>query len=112
MNADNTNGDVESLHDYTPFGYELATTYHINTHKFTGHERDAESGLDYMMARYYSQGQARFLSVDPVMGNTPNPQTWNLYAYVGNSPMKYVDPTGWQFMQKPADGLWVRGSDH
>ncbi|PYP85422.1 MAG: hypothetical protein DMF61_16295 [Blastocatellia bacterium AA13] len=36
--------------------------------KFTQKERDAESGLDYFLARYYSSAQGRFTSVDPVGG--------------------------------------------
>lgn len=50
--------------------------------------------LDYMHARYYSPHLGRFLSVDPVIRNTRNPQTWNRYAYVRGNPLKYVDPTG------------------
>jgi RHS repeat-associated protein len=33
--------------------------------KFTGKERDTETGLDYFGARYYSSTQGRFTSVDP-----------------------------------------------
>jgi RHS repeat-associated protein len=64
--------------------------------KFTGKERDAETGLDYFLARYYSGAQGRFLSVDP--GNagakTEDPQSWNAYAYSRNNPLRYVDPDG------------------
>jgi RHS repeat-associated protein len=43
--------------------------------KFTGQERDAETGLDYMHARYCSSAQGRFVSVDPLSGAAASPQT-------------------------------------
>ncbi len=70
-------------------------------YKFTGKERDAESGLDYFGARYYSSVIGRFTSPDwaakaePVpYANLDNPQTLNLYSYVGNNPLLRTDPTG------------------
>jgi len=52
-------------------------------------------GLDYMFARYYSSGLARFMAVDPgddtALGN---PQTWNKYVYVRNNPLIAIDPNG------------------
>lgn len=69
----------------------------IAVERFTGKERDAESGLDYFGARYLSGAQGRFTSPDPVW-ITPrrmiDPQELNLYAYVRNNPLKYVDPDG------------------
>jgi RHS repeat-associated protein len=35
--------------------------------QFTGKERDAETGLDYFLARYYSGAQGRFTSTDPII---------------------------------------------
>jgi RHS repeat-associated protein len=67
-----------------------------NTHRFTGHERDVESGLDYMLARYYTSTAGRFLSVDPASQSIDglNPQSWNRYSYTLNNPLKFIDPTG------------------
>jgi RHS repeat-associated protein len=64
--------------------------------KYTGHERDNETGLDFMQARYYGGGIGRFLSPDgPLVDQeVGDPQSWNLYSYVRNSPMGMVDPTG------------------
>lgn len=65
--------------------------------RFTGKERDAESGLDYFGARYYSSPMGRFTSPDPLyldMRRLSDPQQWNLYAYARNNPLKYVDPNG------------------
>jgi RHS repeat-associated protein len=67
-----------------------------NTHRFTGHERDAETGRDYLLARYYGIGIARFYSVDPLASSATlaRPDTWNRYAYTLNNPVKHIDPTG------------------
>jgi RHS repeat-associated protein len=63
---------------------------------FTGKERDAESGLDYFGARYFSGAQGRFTSADePLADQEPgDPQSWNLYSYVRNNPLRFWDPTG------------------
>ncbi len=67
----------------------------------TGKERDAESGNDYFGARYYASSMGRFMSPDwsakvmPVpYAKLGDPQTLNLYAYVGNNPLSRTDPTG------------------
>jgi len=60
-------------------------------------ERDAETGLDYFLARYYSGAQGRFLSADPVMSapeRLRDPQQYNRYAYARNNPLRFLDPTG------------------
>lgn len=62
----------------------------------TGKERDADTGLDYFGARYFSGAQGRFTTPDPVVTNRKpqDPQLWNKYAYVGNRPLTFVDPDG------------------
>ena len=64
--------------------------------RFTGKERDTESGLDYFGARYFSGPQGRFSSLDPSLksANVDRPQTWNRYVYAYNTPLRYVDPDG------------------
>jgi RHS repeat-associated protein len=64
--------------------------------KFTGQQRDMETGLDYFRARYLSGPQGRFTSPDePLLDQfAGDPQSWNLSGYVRNSPLVYVDPTG------------------
>ena len=93
-------------HDYLPFGEELfvgtggrttAQGYgqvdNVRQH-FTGEERDSETGLDYLSARYYASALGRFSSADSFGGSIADPQTLNRYAYVGNNPLAYTDPTG------------------
>ncbi len=75
--------------------------------KFTGKERDAESGLDYFGARYMSSAQGRFTSPDPFgagAARLQDPQSWNLYAYVRNNPLLYVDSDGHNWTICDADG--------
>jgi RHS repeat-associated protein len=82
--------------------------------KFTGKERDAETGLDFFEARYFSAAQGRFTSPDEFKGgfldaftgqaafqsgplpyaDISDPQTLNKYAYVRNNPLRYTDPDG------------------
>ncbi len=64
--------------------------------EFTGKQRDAETSLDYFGARYMSAAQGRFTSPDvPFADQKPeDPQSWNLYTYVRNNPLSFVDPNG------------------
>ncbi|HEV2420658.1 MAG TPA: RHS repeat-associated core domain-containing protein [Candidatus Acidoferrales bacterium] len=83
--------------DFYPFGRENAFTNTSNPiHKFTGKQRDSESGLDDFGARYYSSNIGRFMSPDPtILSVTPsNPQTWNRYTYVLNNPSTDIDTNG------------------
>lgn len=102
-------GRVTGRVDYLPFGEAIETTKGNRTalpgygsdggvrHKFTGKERDPESGLDFFQARYHSGAQGRFGSTDPAVdlaASTSQPQRWNRYAYVTNSPLRKIDPDG------------------
>jgi RHS repeat-associated protein len=81
--------------DYLPFGQE-GTGAIATTHKFTGKERDPESGLDNFDFRYYSSSMGRFMKPDEPFGGWEqnDPQSFNLYSYVRNSPTVNVDPDG------------------
>jgi RHS repeat-associated protein len=82
---------------FYPFGQEQSATADNNHYKFTGKERDTESGLDHFEFRNYASTMGRWMSPDP-RGNSvadfANPQSWNMYSYVLNNPLKYVDPFG------------------
>jgi RHS repeat-associated protein len=71
--------------------------------QFTTYERDAESGNDYALARYYDSTVARFCSADPLGGQPGDPQSWNRYAYVENDPINLTDPSGKGFLSWLAD---------
>lgn len=80
---------------FTPYGEEHNT---VNTcqqnYKFTGYERDSETGLDYAFARYYNSRLGRFMSADLLAGDIGNPQSLNRYAYVLNNSTNLTDPYG------------------
>ena len=113
---------VLSRHDYLPFGEEIGTGlgnrdqvdgYTASrtdgpTQKFTGKERDAETGLDYFGARYFGGAGGRFTSADAPFADqfASDPQSWNLYTYTRNNPLKYVDRTG-NILESPWDILNV-----
>jgi len=82
---------------------------------FTGKERDPESGNDYFGARYYTSAMGRFMSPDPaglVAANPSYPQTWNLYTYAANNPLRYTDPTGLDCVYYNDAGDKVESIDH
>jgi RHS repeat-associated protein len=91
-------GNIKAESDYYPWGGELASVNADSNHfKFTGKERDAESGLDLMGARYYSSTSGRFTKADPLMIQKQkflDPQQWNMFQYARNSPLRFIDPTG------------------
>lgn len=62
----------------------------------TGKERDAKTGLDYSGYRYMSSAQGRFTSPDPdnFDARLEQPQSWNMYPYTWNNPLKYRDDDG------------------
>jgi RHS repeat-associated protein len=76
------------------------------SYKFTQKERDRESGLYYFEARYLTASLSRFAIPDPKYENPDalakadvakflsNPQELNMYAYVRNNPLRFVDPMG------------------
>jgi RHS repeat-associated protein len=81
--------------DYTPFGQELAYVNNCpQNYKFTGIERDIETGNDHTWYRGYEQNLGRWMSPDPMAGDITNPQSLNRYAYVLNNPTTLTDPLG------------------
>ncbi len=98
-------GNKVSEHEYLPYGQEL-TAAGNGVMKFTGHERDGDTGMDYMHARFYQEHLGRFMSVDPILGGGG---VLNRYSYVGGRPMNLTDPTG-QAMATFRDTITVTGS--
>ena len=97
-------GNIKSESDYYPWGGELQFVNNDSNHyKFTGKERDTESGLDYFGARYYSNGLGRFITpdwaakaVDVPYAEFSDPQSLNLYSYVRDLPTTRADIDGHQ----------------
>lgn len=100
----NSSGTILDDSDFYPFGGQRPVTSSSgNTYKFTGYERDTESGLDYASARHYSSTLGRFMSPDPLSGSPGNPQSWNRYSYVQNNPLNATDSSGMCDDDDPSD---------
>ena len=97
MQTSASGNEEERCYSY-PFGDGLSCTGADATeHHFTGKERDQESGNDYFGARYYASTMGRWMSPDPSPAgvNVMNPQSWNLYNYALNNPLRMVDRNGY-----------------
>ena len=66
--------------------------------RLPGQQYDEESGLYYNRHRYYNPGQGRYITQDPI-GLEGG---WNLYSYVFNNPIKFIDPRGLD--------IWLEGA--
>jgi RHS repeat-associated protein len=93
-NADTTFFEQVSL----PFGTALAgESTGATNRRFTSYDRSAATGLDYAVNRHYDSKQGRFTQPDPLglgAASVADPQSLNMYSYVGNDPMNRVDPDG------------------
>jgi RHS repeat-associated protein len=117
-----TMGGESRYQDYLPFGEPLLggwraqmASYTDNSgvaQKFTSKERDQETGLDYFGARYFSGAQGRFTSPDEPFAdqNFSYPQSWNLYAYGRNNPLRFFDLDGRKCVQTDGGGWADDGS--
>jgi RHS repeat-associated protein len=88
------NGSAYKEH-YRPWGEKKDHPLQLSDDVgYTGHQSDIETGLTYMQARYYDPVVGRFYAVDPVRFNGKNPGHFNLFTYVGNNPLSFIDPNG------------------
>jgi RHS repeat-associated protein len=113
----NGHGDVVGLSDNT--GKQLNSyTYDIwggpetvketvpNVLRYAGEYWDDTTGPQYLRARWYDPGTARFMGEDTYQGEISDPQSLNWYAYVANNPLGYVDPSGHEFMPTTKGGIF------
>ena len=109
-------GRVITYEEYFPFG---GTAFHAmrsslgavgKRFRYSGSERDEESGLYHIGARYYAAWLGRWTAPDPA-GVAEHP---NLFLYVSNSPLVYRDPTGaflgsvWSVPRRQRGSRWRR----
>jgi RHS repeat-associated protein len=110
----NGHGDVTGLvdiddvligfFDYEAFGDILEETGNGETpFKYAGEYLDKETGLYLMGARYYASGMGRWITEDPYRGSINDPLSLNLYVFVRNSPLIYVDPSGFAAIRSDDD---------
>ena len=91
-----TDGDgrVANSYFYDPFGTDISETETvINPYEFVGQFGVTEeaNGLDFMRNRFYDSDTGRFISADPI---GLNGEDTNLYRYVENNPILFIDPNG------------------
>ncbi len=111
-----------TIYDANNSGVSVSSV--ANPFMFTGREYDAETGNYYYRARYYHPLLGRFMSADP-LGIVPD--GWvvymldstiqysneiNLYTYVGNNPVNFVDPFGLRKKLPKRDPLWFVKKPH
>ena len=108
--TDASSKPIQYIH-YAPYGELIDNQRVINydeRYKFTGKERDAESGYDYFGARYYASPFSFWLSVDPLADKYP---AISPYAYCTWNPIKFIDPdgkvveTGWDMINVGMDAV-------
>jgi RHS repeat-associated protein len=93
---DDNNGFI-NREEYTPYGETTFGGYARKRYRFTGTERDEDSGLCYHGARYFAPWLGRWTSPDPAgLADGPNP-----YRYARDNPMSMRDPTGYQAAPPP-----------
>lgn len=76
---------------------------------FTSQEKDEETGLYYMKARYFEPQTSRWMSADPIFDGLKD--GFSVYGYCHNNPLKYYDPTG-LYKVKAGDEMWKVARDH
>ena len=83
------------FHVYDGFRHSCKHPVFI-AYRYTGNERDTESGNDYFGARYYGSSMGRFMSPDPTAFSTflSDPQSLNRYMYAENNPLRKIDQNG------------------
>ena len=86
---------IISYEEYTPYGSTSYQAVRSQTetpkrYRYTGKERDEESGLDYHGARYYAPWLGKWCSADPA----DLKDGINRFSYVGNNPTRFLDDNG------------------
>jgi len=104
----NAHGDVISLTDVSgnivasyeydawgnPLKVEESAEVKDNPYRYAGYQYDHETGMYYLIARYYQPNHGVFLSLDPDPGDDDDILTQNGYTYANNNPVMMVDPDG------------------
>ena len=99
----NASAAATTINTYDEFGRPGAGN--VGLFGFTGQMNLAAAGLMHYRARAYDPALGRFLQADPILFGGG----MNLYAYVGNDPVNFIDPLGLQAATTPIDEIVVPG---
>src|SRR4029077_12273990 len=91
-----SSGTLVNREEFTPYGETSFGSFARKRYRFTGKERDEESGLNYHAARYYAFGLARWLSCDPEFNSSTMEGSSSLYAAFSLNPICWIDSDGKQ----------------
>lgn len=107
----NGHGDVVSMTDssgntvaqyiYDTYGNILSQSGAMasaNPYRNAGYQFDENTGLYYLMARYYDASVGRFITRDSFHGVESEPASLNQYNYCGGDPVNKIDPSGFKWV--------------
>lgn len=90
-----SDGNILNSYTYDIWGGPLTKEEKVsNVLRYSGEYWDDTTGIQYLRARWYDPGTARFMSQDTYKGELADPLSLNLYTYVQNNPLTYIDPSG------------------
>jgi RHS repeat-associated protein len=95
-------GNIEESYNYDAYGNLMAGDASENAYLFAGEQRDIETGLDYLRARYYDTTLGRFISRDAYQGSLNDPMSQHKYQYVHANPVVNTDPSGYKTLTELA----------
>ncbi|OUL29670.1 hypothetical protein BV378_05730, partial [Nostoc sp. RF31YmG] len=97
----NASGQETTRYLYDAFGNLLSRVGSSdNAYLFAGEQRDNETGLDYLRARYYNSVTGRFISADAYEGTLTDPMSLHDYLYAHANPVMNIDPSGYFTLQE------------
>jgi RHS repeat-associated protein len=108
------NGGVAGSYFSLPFGDGYAASgTDADPNHFATLDQDSETETEHAQFRQYSSAQGHWLSPDPYDGSydLTNPQSFNRYAYAGNNPLSFNDPSG-LYIVPGCGGCWGAGNQN
>jgi len=110
-------GAIAARYHYDEFGialddekFDMNWSGPDNLFGYTGLGYDYTSGLNNARARYFDASIGRFINEDTYEGELNNPLTLNLYTYVHNNPLMYIDPSG--YIPTPLEAAYMAQHVH
>ncbi len=107
LSITNHSGQVIKQYFYTAFGHameiensNLIPATNSLPHGYTNHETLPTLNIIQMGGRIYDPVLNRFLQADPSIQSPQNVQNYNRFSYVLNNPLRYTDPSGYNFFEK------------